>query len=141
MVNALEAAGCGPKQSAGGFSARCPAHDDSRPSLSVKDGDKGGVVVKCHRDCTLEEILGALNLPRDAVRRPRTEREEPLDIYPYTDEDGNLLYEVLRYPGHKFLQRRPDGRGDGSGSSVTSAAPCTAFLVCSGPSRHARRSS
>ena len=31
--------------------------------------------------------------------------------YPYTDEDGTLLYEVVRKPNHVFLQRRPDGKG------------------------------
>ena len=31
--------------------------------------------------------------------------------YPYTDEDGTLLYEVVRKPNHQFVQRRPDGKG------------------------------
>ena len=30
-------------------------------------------------------------------------------IYPYQDERGDLLFEVVRKPGHKFLQRAPDG--------------------------------
>jgi 5S rRNA maturation endonuclease (ribonuclease M5) len=32
-------------------------------------------------------------------------------IYDYTDEHGNLLYQVVRKPGKKFFQRRPDGVG------------------------------
>src|SRR5215475_3864821 len=36
---------------------------------------------------------------------------EPIITYAYDDEDDNLLFEVVRYPGHKFLQRRPDGHG------------------------------
>lgn len=28
--------------------------------------------------------------------------------YDYTDENGTLLFQVVRRPGHKFLQRRPD---------------------------------
>ena len=31
--------------------------------------------------------------------------------YPYTDEDGQLLFEVVRKPNHQFVQRRPDGKG------------------------------
>jgi RecA-family ATPase len=31
--------------------------------------------------------------------------------YPYTDERGSLLFEVVRKSGKKFLQRRPDGAG------------------------------
>lgn len=32
-------------------------------------------------------------------------------VYPYTDERGALLFEVVRKTGKKFLQRRPDGAG------------------------------
>jgi len=32
-------------------------------------------------------------------------------IYDYQDEDGNLLYQVVRKPGKVFVQRRPDGNG------------------------------
>ena len=31
--------------------------------------------------------------------------------YAYTDADGKLLYEVVRYEPKDFRQRRPDGRG------------------------------
>ena len=31
--------------------------------------------------------------------------------YDYQDEAGALLFQVLRWPGHKFSQRRPDGHG------------------------------
>jgi hypothetical protein len=31
--------------------------------------------------------------------------------YDYRDRDGSLLFQVVRKPGKKFLQRRPDGNG------------------------------
>lgn len=31
--------------------------------------------------------------------------------YPYTDRDGNLLFEVVRFEPKDFRQRRPDGKG------------------------------
>ena len=31
--------------------------------------------------------------------------------YDYTDADGNLLYQVVRYDPKDFRQRRPDGNG------------------------------
>jgi hypothetical protein len=34
-----------------------------------------------------------------------------LATYDYTDEDGRLLFQVVRFADHKFLQRRPDGTG------------------------------
>ena len=31
--------------------ARCPAHDDRKPSLSIRDADDGKVLVRCHAGC------------------------------------------------------------------------------------------
>ena len=51
-----------------GWSARCPAHDDRRASLSVSDGDDGRALVKCHAGCTFDAIVSALGLmPRDLM--------------------------------------------------------------------------
>jgi hypothetical protein len=36
---------------------------------------------------------------------------QPVAAYPYTDEDGVLLFEVVRFEPKDFRQRRPDGRG------------------------------
>ena len=44
-----------------GWIARCPAHHDRHPSLTVKDGDKG-ILIKCWTDCTLIEIARVLGL-------------------------------------------------------------------------------
>ena|SRR5215211_1611013 len=40
--------------------ARCPAHDDMKPSLSVAEGDDGRVLLKCYAGCDIEEIIDAL---------------------------------------------------------------------------------
>ena len=57
--------------------ARCPAHDDRRPSLSLKDGDSGRLLLFCHAGCSYQEIVaaieahaGALVLRTDAWERP-----------------------------------------------------------------------
>ena len=41
-------------------SARCPAHEDRDPSLSVRNGDGGRVLVKCHAGCTQQAVIEAL---------------------------------------------------------------------------------
>jgi hypothetical protein len=41
----------------------------------------------------------------------RNEQQQPPIIYPYYDEIGELLFEVCRFPGKKFRQRKPDGHG------------------------------
>jgi hypothetical protein len=32
------------------WTMRCPAHNDSSPTLSIRDGDDGKVSVRCHAD-------------------------------------------------------------------------------------------
>ena len=40
--------------------ARCPVHDDHRPSLSISDGLDGRVLVHCHAGCSQEAVWDAL---------------------------------------------------------------------------------
>ena len=50
------------------LTARCPAHDDKNPSLSVTIGDKDCVILKCFAGC-----------PTDAVsRRARVDDARPV---------------------------------------------------------------
>lgn len=66
------------KRNGKGWAARCPAHDDNRPSLSVAKSDAGGALVHCHAGCTPEAIVAGLGLkladlmPAQAepIRRP-----------------------------------------------------------------------
>jgi hypothetical protein len=43
----------------GGWTARCPAHDDRNPSLSIRDVD-GKVLVRCHAGCEQARVIAAL---------------------------------------------------------------------------------
>lgn len=45
----------------GRWSAKCPAHADTSPSLTIAEGEKG-VLLKCWAGCSLEEIAGTLGL-------------------------------------------------------------------------------
>lgn len=46
-----------------GYVARCPAHHDRQPSLSVGLGDDGRtILLHCHAGCTFEQIRAALPL-------------------------------------------------------------------------------
>lgn len=51
----------GVRRTSVGWIARCPAHDDRHPSLSISHGDKC-ILVKCWTGCTLAEITAALRL-------------------------------------------------------------------------------
>lgn len=45
-----------------GWLARCPAHEDSRPSLAISRGRDGRALVHCRAGCTAGEVVDALGL-------------------------------------------------------------------------------
>jgi hypothetical protein len=49
---------------AGKWQARCPAHPDRSPSLSIRDGLDGRVLVHCFAGCAYTAILAALGLSK-----------------------------------------------------------------------------
>ena len=52
---------------AGEWIARCPAHGDKRPSLSVRELDDGRTLLHCFASCTAEEVLNAVGLDYSAL--------------------------------------------------------------------------
>src|ERR1700742_3456830 len=51
----------GVKRSSNGYIARCPAHEDKRPSLSItEDSDK--LLLYCHAGCSTAEICAVLDI-------------------------------------------------------------------------------
>jgi hypothetical protein len=62
---------------AGRWKARCPAHADNSPSLSVAEGDDGRILLCCHAGCSAAEIVSAkgLSLADLFEGRPRPEHE------------------------------------------------------------------
>ena len=49
-------------RNAGGWSARCPAHEDKHPSLSIGIAPDGGVLIHCFVGCTRAQILSAVGI-------------------------------------------------------------------------------
>ena len=87
VIKVLEARGCQPRRCGEGWTARCPAHDDRNPSLSVDAGSGGRVLLHCHAGCSTESIVRALGL-------------EMRDLMPAR---------ASRYVG--FSQAKPSGNG------------------------------
>jgi hypothetical protein len=91
--------------------ACCPAHEDSNPSLSIKEVD-GKVLVRCHAGCSQVAVIDALKARGLWEAAPeRTWAKRIVATYDYTDASGELLFQVLRFDPKDFRQRRPDGRG------------------------------
>lgn len=42
--------------------ARCPAHDDGTPSLTVSEGDDGRILAHCFGGCAIESVVGAVGM-------------------------------------------------------------------------------
>ena len=53
--------------STGQWIARCPAHDDRSPSLSIREADDGKILVNCFAGCGAIDVLDALGLPWAAL--------------------------------------------------------------------------
>jgi|GEM_PF-995126 len=51
----------GVRRTSRGWLAKCPAHQDKNPSLSVREGDRG-TLVKCWTGCSAKEIVAAMGL-------------------------------------------------------------------------------
>jgi hypothetical protein len=103
----------GVRRSGSGGSAKCPAHEDGRASLSVGGGEDGRILLKCHAGCSAESIVTALGLTLADLMPEPTEKKRRrciADTYDYRDADGTLLLQVVRYDPKDFRQRRPDGK-------------------------------
>jgi len=123
----------GAKKPKRGPNYHCPnagghANGDKNPSLSI-DRKDGRTVAHCF-GCGLsgspvqlaselwsmspsdaaERLAGKLGI-QTATRNRSRSRFEIQETYPYTDEDEQTLFEVVRLKPKDFRQRRPDGNG------------------------------
>jgi hypothetical protein len=91
---------------------RCPAHKDDNASFSFKIDDDGTVHVKCHAGCTTAAILRALgDFDKRHLFPQGQSGKRIVATYDYSDRDGQLLHQVVRYDPKDFRQRRPDSKG------------------------------
>ena len=101
------------KNAGAGWEALCPAHEDKTPSLAIGLGQKGQVLLHCHRGCSFDEIYRALGVasndlwPKDDKPKAKLRKEA---TYTYENADGNPVMRVVRFKdelGNKtFRQQR-----------------------------------
>jgi hypothetical protein len=77
--------------------ACCPAHDDKRPSLSIREIDGDRVLVHCWAGCSVEEVLGAVDLTFDSLYPTRPTHHARPERRPFPAAD------VLRASEHEAL--------------------------------------
>ena len=106
--------------------ARCPGHDDHRPSLSLAESSDGKALLKCHAGCSTEEIVAPLGLRVADLCGPRDGAPPSVTAeYVYRDENGRPLYAVERLAPKAFRQK--------------AASPSAGWLVGPGCMRNVRR--
>lgn len=69
------------------WAARCPAHKDRGPSLSVRELDDGRVLMHCFAGCEVGAVLGAIGLdladlypPREGAGNGRQAERRPFSV-------------------------------------------------------------
>ena len=92
--------GFGAKKSGHGYSLRCPAHDDTTPSLSVSEGDDGKILINCFSGCSYENICASLGIEITNLFPTKLGNEHGSTRrrieYPYRDENGLTLFSKIR---------------------------------------------
>lgn len=90
--------------------AKCPYHNDSKASLSLTyDEASGKTLIYCHAGCDTKEILNLVGLTWSDLgssHDSNIDNSNIENIYPYVNENGQLLYEKIRFKNKDFRQRR-----------------------------------
>jgi hypothetical protein len=76
------------RRSGAGWIARCPAHPDRSPSLSISEGHEGKILLHCFGGCTSEAVCDSLGLSladlfpesKSLQSKPRAVREAEKQI-------------------------------------------------------------
>ena len=106
---------------------QCPAHPEpgrgqkKDRNLALAPGRNGGIVVTCHsHDCKVFQVAPAVGLKvADFGPQPQPGNGIARDdavIYPYRNEKGEPLFEVVRGADKQFWQRLPGAEKGGIGN-------------------------
>ena len=99
VIDALRDRDCRPRASGGSWSARCPAHEDRTPSLSLRQIESQALIY-CHSGCATVDVMAALGLVMaDLFDEPKVGAR-----YAYTDRTGTTSPTVHRAPDKTFRQ-------------------------------------
>lgn len=78
----------------GEWTARCPSHPDRRPSLAVKDGGDGRILIHCFAGCPVENVVDAIGLSLSDLMPERSLTGDRLKRLPW---NPRTVLEVLGY--------------------------------------------
>ena len=87
VVDLLSATGSKPRRSGSQWIARCPAHPDRRPSLSLGQTDAGVVLLHCLAGCATDDLCGYW----ETVDGERKREPGILEAFDITSEEADGL--------------------------------------------------
>lgn len=93
--------------------ARCPAHDDKHPSLSIRETVDGKVLVKCWTGCSVDEVVAAAGLALGDLFPERPSHRGKPERRPFPAAD------VLRAVGREALLVAVSASHLGNGGAFT----------------------
>jgi hypothetical protein len=107
------------RNSGAGWMARCPAHDDRSPSLSIRERD-GRLLVHCHAGCLQADVIAALrarglwaesNLTpaekRDFARQRAADQADMQNARPFADVATIMAEQALEKLSPTDPERAP----------------------------------
>jgi hypothetical protein len=98
----------GVKKTSGGWTAKCPAHDDGQNSLSIAESLHSKVLLKCFAGCPTETVVKALDLRmRDLFEKRRKSSLPPPNTTATAQPIGCTLADYSESKGLSldFLQK------------------------------------
>ncbi len=99
IARILDARPAGPNR----WTAHCPAHDDRKPSLSIREAGDGRTLIHCHAGCAPEQILKAMGLEM-ADLFPEKGKATIAARYVYLDDQNQKVLRVTRLEPKGFFQ-------------------------------------
>ena len=101
------------KPTSNGIIARCPAHDDVKPSLTASCNSEK-ILAKCQTGCSFESIVTAVGMNQSQFFAPsnhsKTTKMKEVCRYRYENKDGKHTVDVVRFEPKDFRPQRPDGK-------------------------------
>lgn len=81
----------------GRWMARCPAHADRQPSLSIRELEDGRTLLHCFGACSVDDVLGAVGMDVADLFPPKPTSHAPAVRKPWRAADviAALEYELL----------------------------------------------
>lgn len=71
----------------GRWMARCPAHEDRRPSLSIRELEDGRTLLHCFGGCSVDDVLGAVGMDVADLFPPKPTGHAPALRKPWRARD------------------------------------------------------